>query len=59
MKDNKVIARFTKNSCGFDPTTGESLPRGTNVMYHRVFWGIPLNLAKEWASKHNANLVVC
>ena len=49
-------ARFTRNGRGFDPTTGRELKRGTNVIYHPVFWNIPRYRAEAVAKEHGANL---
>jgi len=50
-------ARYTKNGCGYDPNLGTELPRGTNVMYHPVYWNISRGRAEEVAKEHGANLV--
>ena len=49
-------ARFTRNGCGFDPTRDRELPKGTNVIYHPVFWNIPRERAEAVAREHAANL---
>lgn len=51
------IARFTKDGCGYDPASKRTLPRGTNVMYHPVFWGVAKSDAEKLAKDHGANLV--
>lgn len=50
-------ARYTKNGCGYDPLTFRTYPKGTNVMYQRVFWDIDYEAAKRVAEEHGANLV--
>jgi hypothetical protein len=55
----RIIARFTKDGCGYDPETGIKLPRGTNVMYHPVFWDIDKKEAEKIAEEHGAKLVIC
>ncbi len=59
LMSDKRIVRFTKNGCGYDPTTRQTLPRGTNVMYHPVFWDVSPEAARKVAKEHNANLVYC
>jgi predicted kinase len=56
---DRIIARFTKNGCGYDPRSRECLPRGTNVIHHPVFWDVSRERAKAIATEHGANLVVC
>lgn len=57
--DDTIIARFTKDGCGYDPVNDSKLPRGTNVMHHPVFWDVERKWAKQTAKDTGSKLVVC
>jgi len=58
MKKDTVTCRFTRNGCGYDPRTGATLPRGTNIIYHPFFWDVDRAWAHKTARDHGANLKI-
>jgi len=54
-----MIVRFTKNGCGYDPKTRTCLSKGTNVIYHPVFWGVTKEWAESIAEEHGVKMIDC
>lgn len=51
-----TAARFTANGCGFNPVTGESTSRGSNVIYQTVYWDLSREQAHRIADLTGSNL---
>lgn len=51
--------RFTLNGCGYHPITGESCSKGSNVIYHPVFWKLSRKQGAKVAELTGAKWVSC
>lgn len=49
LVDNGTPVRFIKDGKNLNITTGELLPKGTNVIYHNVYWKFSKDTAKKIA----------
>ena len=49
MIKNGVPVRFLRSGTAFDITTGKPVKKGSNIMYHPVYWNFTKNTAKKIA----------
>ena len=58
-ESEKCPCRFTKDGCGFNPITGKLCSRGSNVLYHPVFWTLTRGQGKRMAELTESTWVSC